>query len=206
MQGHWDNVYRNKPASQVSWFRPHLETSVALIERATQGRRSAAILDAGGGASTLVDDLLDLGYSSMTVLDISRAALDVAQQRLGDQAKRVQWLCLDVTRTELAAAAYDVWHDRAVFHFLTSAEDRAVYVRNVERAVKPAGHIVVATFGPEGPVKCSGLDVMRYDAESLQREFGPNFRWIDSKTVMHQTPSGATQQFVFCYGALAERS
>jgi 2-polyprenyl-3-methyl-5-hydroxy-6-metoxy-1,4-benzoquinol methylase len=199
MQEHWEKVYTTKATDQVSWFRPHLETSLALIERAVQGDRSAAILDAGGGASTLVDDLVARGYRNVTVLDISQAALDAAQQRLGDLAGAVQWVQADVTKPDLGARSYDVWHDRAVFHFLTARDDRVAYVRNVALAVKERGHVIVSTFGPEGPTRCSGLDVVRYDAESLHEEFGRRFELVESLKELHETPFGTTQQFVYCY-------
>ena len=202
MQQHWESVYGTKAADQVSWFRPHLETSLALIERAARGNRSASIIDVGGGASTLVDDLIERGYSNVTVLDISQAALDVAQKRLAEAAAAVRWLRADVTAAGFPAPSYDVWHDRAVFHFLTTPQERLAYVRNVASAVKPGGHIIVSTFGPEGPTKCSGLDVMRYDAESLHGEFGPQFRLVESSEELHDTPSRTRQQFVYCHCTL----
>jgi SAM-dependent methyltransferase len=195
---HWQRIYGTKAPDQVSWFRAHLETSLALIERAA-GDRSASIIDVGGGASTLVDDLVLRGYHKITVLDISEAALEVAQLRLGKASERVQWLSADVTKAKLPPNTYDVWHDRAVFHFLTSADERVAYVQAVARAVKPGGHVIVSTFGPEGPTKCSGLDVIRYDAESLHEEFGPRFRLVESSKELHETPFGTTQQFLYCY-------
>jgi len=197
-KAHWENVYGTKAPDAVSWYRPHLETSLALVERAA-AEHSAEIIDVGGGASTLVDDLLARGYKNLTVLDISQAALDVARKRLGSAGAGVQWLAGDVTEVALPAQAYDVWHDRAVFHFLTAAEQRAAYVRQVLYAMKRGGHVIVSTFGPEGPVKCSGLDVMRYDAEALHAEFGARFRLVESSKELHQTPFGTTQQFLSCY-------
>jgi len=198
MQAHWGKVYATKAPDRVSWFQPHLQTSLGLIERAA-AERSASIIDVGAGASTLVDDLLLAGYENITVLDISQAAIDVAQNRLGEASKSMQWLRADVTGGKFPASTYDVWHDRAVFHFLTKQEERFAYVRNVARAVKPGGHVIVSTFGPEGPEKCSGLDVMRYDAQSLHREFGQRFRLVESSKELHQTPFGTTQQFLYCY-------
>ena len=195
---HWDAVYGSKSPRVVSWFRPHLETSIALIERAA-GERDAAILDAGGGASTLVDDLLEHGYRNVTVLDISQSALQVAQKRLGETSRLAQWVCADVTQASLPIQACDVWHDRAVFHFLTQPEQRRDYVRSVASAMKPGGHVIVSTFGPEGPARCSGLDVVRYDSDSLQAEFGPRFRLVESLTELHPTPVGTTQQFLYCH-------
>jgi 2-polyprenyl-3-methyl-5-hydroxy-6-metoxy-1,4-benzoquinol methylase len=195
---HWENVYGTKAPDQVSWFRPHLETSLAFIERAARNKE-ARIIDIGGGESTLVDDLLFRGYRSVTVLDISPTAIEVTRQRLGNLADAVTWIMTDVTTADLPADAYDVWHDRAVFHFLTKPEDRAVYVEKVRKSVRPGGYVIVGTFGPEGPSKCSGLDVQRYDADSLHSEFGRRFRMIDSLKELHQTPFGTTQQFLYCF-------
>jgi 2-polyprenyl-3-methyl-5-hydroxy-6-metoxy-1,4-benzoquinol methylase len=195
---HWEKVYNTRAPDAVSWYRPHLETSLALIERAAGGC-SASIIDVGGGPSTLVDDLLAHGYENITVLDISQTALDLAKSRLGSAAKRVHWLLADVVHAALPSHAYDVWHDRAVFHFLTAQEDRIGYVQNVMQAVKRGGHVIVSTFGPEGPSKCSGLDVVRYDAQSLHDQFGKRFRLVESTKEMHQTPFGSTQQFLYCY-------
>jgi len=195
---HWEKVYSTKAPDAVSWYSPHLEKSLALIERAAGGC-SASIIDVGGGTSTLVDDLLGHGFENVTVLDISQTALDLAKTRLGPAAQRVHWLLADVARVSLQSHAYDVWHDRAVFHFLTAQEDRAGYVQNVMHAVKRGGHVIVSTFGPEGPTKCSGLDVVRYDAESLHDQFGKHFRLVESAKEMHQTPFGKTQQFLYCY-------
>ncbi len=153
----------------------------------------------GGGESTLVDDLLARGYQNITVLDVSQTAIDVTKKRLGYAAEQVCWLVVDITKVQLAPNTYDVWHDRAVFHFLTSAEERAAYVRQVAHAVRPRGHVIVSTFGPEGPTKCSGLDVARYDADSLHEQFGARFRLVDSAKELHQTPFGTTQQFLYCY-------
>lgn len=194
---YWEKVYQTKAPDEVSWYRPHLEKSLALIRRAASDL-SAAIIDVGGGESTLIDDLLANGYSDVTVLDISSTAIDVAKSRLGSSADRVTWLAADITETDLPEHHYDVWHDRAVFHFLTEPEQRAAYVRQVARCVKPGGHVIVATFGPEGPQTCSGLDVVRYDAEALHDEFGVNFQLMESMTELHETPFGKTQQFVYC--------
>jgi len=195
---HWERVYTTKAPDQVSWYRPHLETSLALIDRAA-GRYSASIIDVGGGESTLVDDLLARGYEDITVLDVSQTAIEVTKKRLGLAAEQIHWLVADVTKASLEPGVYDVWHDRAVFHFLTAIEHRIAYVRQVARAVRPGGHVIVSTFGPEGPKKCSGLDVTRYDAEALHKEFGVHFRLVESVQEVHQTPLGATQQFLYCY-------
>ena len=195
---HWEKVYTTKAADQVSWYRPHLEISLSLIERAAVGLL-ASIIDVGGGESTLVDDLLARGYQNITVLDISETAIDVTKKRLNELAGRVNWITADVTKSDLAPNAYDVWHDRAVFHFLTSMDQRTAYVNTVRHAVKPGGHVIVGTFGPEGPTKCSGLEVMRYDAESLHDQFGNRFRLVESLKELHHTPFGTTQQFLYWY-------
>ncbi|MFC3070493.1 class I SAM-dependent methyltransferase [Phenylobacterium soli] len=197
-KAHWESVYRSKAMDEVSWYRPHLDVSLRLIERAAPDLGSA-IIDVGGGESTLVDDLVARGYRDLTVLDISPAALDVAQARLGAAATSVHWIAGDITQTELAAARYDVWHDRAVFHFLTDEGQRAAYVRQVARAVRPGGHVIVGTFGPRGPEKCSGLDVVRYDPAGLHGQFGPKFRLLESLTELHETPWGTTQEFMYCF-------
>jgi 2-polyprenyl-3-methyl-5-hydroxy-6-metoxy-1,4-benzoquinol methylase len=195
---HWEKVYTTKAPEAVSWYRAHLETSLALIERAA-GRRSASIIDVGGGESTLVDDLIARGYENITVLDISQTAIDVTKKRLGLAGRQVHFLVADLMEAQLESGAYDVWHDRAVFHFLTAIEQRVAYVRNVARAVRPGGHVIVSTFGPEGPTKCSGLEVMRYNAESLHDQFGVRFRLVESSKELHLTPFGANQQFLYCY-------
>jgi SAM-dependent methyltransferase len=195
---HWESVYGSKEPEAVSWYRPHLEISLALIERAAAGH-SASIIDVGGGESTLVDDLLARGYQNITVLDISQTAIDVTKKRLGLAAVQIHWLVADITEAQLEPGAYDVSHDRAVFHFLTASEHRTAYVRQVGHAVKPGGHVIISTFGPEGPTKCSGLDVIRYDADSLHNQFGVRFRLVESSKELHRTPCGTTQQFLFCY-------
>jgi SAM-dependent methyltransferase len=199
---HWEAVYRTKLPTEVSWYAPHLATSLTLIEDAAPDR-DAAIVDVGGGEATLVDDLVDRGYRDVSVQDLSATALEVAKARLGQRASAVSWLCGDVTTFPFAQHRYDVWHDRAVFHFLTSAIDRAAYVRQVARAVRRGGHVIVATFGPEGPTKCSGLEVVRYGADALHAEFGAGFRLLRHLTEIHQTPAGATQQFTYCYCKIA---
>ena len=197
VKSHWEKIYNTKTPDRVSWYRPHLETSLALIERTAAGY-SASIIDVGGGESTLVDDLLARSYENITILDVSQTAIDT-KNRLGSAAEQIHWLLADITEAQLEPRTYDVWHDRAVFHFLTTSEHRAAYVRQVGHAVKPGGHVIVSTFGPEGPTKCSGLDVIRYDAESLHDQFGVRFRLLASSKELHRTPFGTTQQFLFCY-------
>lgn len=195
---HWEQVYSTKSAESVSWFQEHAEHSLRLIQ-GTGLDTSAAIVDVGGGASTLVDDLLAQNYSSITVLDLSAAALTTARQRLGTCAAKVMWIEGDITRVDLAPASFDLWHDRAVFHFLTDVDSRHRYVEQVIRTVRPGGHVIIATFGPDGPEKCSGLPVMRYDSNALHEQFGARFQLMDSTTEVHQTPFGTTQQFLYCY-------
>ena len=197
-KAHWEKVYSTKAPDAVSWYRAHLETSLALIERAADAH-STSIIDVGGGESTLVDDLILRGYENLTILDVSSTAIELTKRRLGSAAERVHWLVGDITEIELEPNAYDLWHDRAVFHFLTAPELRLAYVRQVIHAVKPGGHVIISTFGPEGPTKCSGLEVIRYDAESLHGEFGGRFRLVESSEELHQTPFGTAQKFLYCY-------
>lgn len=152
----------------------------------------------GGGASTLVDDLLDAGYTNLTVLDLSAHALAAAHKRLGARAQRVRWLEANVLDAALPRHSYDVWHDRALFHFLTASADRRVYVRQVLHAVRPGGLVIIATFAPDGPDRCSGLPVVRYDAEGLHAEFGAPFRLLRHEREAHHTPAGKVQQFIYC--------
>ncbi len=194
---HWESVYRSKAADQVGWFQPRAASSLRLIERSAGP--DAQVIDVGGGASVLVDDLLDAGYRHVTVLDLAESALAVSRARLGERARAVEWIAGDITRVDLPAARYDVWHDRAVFHFLTDPADRARYVAQVLRAVKPGGHVIVATFGPGGPLQCSGLDVVRYDPDALHAQFGASFRLLGHETEIHHTPAGKDQEFVYCY-------
>ncbi|MGE5466012.1 MAG: class I SAM-dependent methyltransferase [Ignavibacteria bacterium] len=195
---HWEHVYETKPTTGVSWFQDHAAQSLRLIAAAGLPR-TASIIDVGGGASTLVDDLLAQGYASLSVLDISAKALAAAQARLGANAGRVRWIEGDITALALPPNAYDLWHDRAVFHFLTDPAQRAAYVENVLRAVKPGGHVIVSTFAEDGPLQCSGLPVMRYSADTLHAEFGAPFQLLRHEKEAHRTPSGGTQQFVYCY-------
>jgi 2-polyprenyl-3-methyl-5-hydroxy-6-metoxy-1,4-benzoquinol methylase len=195
---HWEHMYATKKPTEVSWYRPHLEVSLRLITKANPDR-AARIIDVGGGESTLVDDLLALGYRDVSVLDLSEIAIQTAKKRLGADAGRVTWLHADLATYAFAPHSFDVWHDRAVFHFLTEHRDRVAYVRQVARSVKPGGHVIVATFGPEGPMQCSGLPVMRYDAQALHAEFGAHFRLVEHLTEAHPTPAGEIQQFIYCY-------
>lgn len=193
---HWNTVYQTRPADHVSWYRSHLETSLRLI-RESAPDPAAAIIDVGGGASTLVDDLLACGYHNLTVVDLAGEGLRVAGDRLDARATDVDWQEGDITRMTLPRQDYAVWHDRAVFHFLVNPDDRAAYVRQVLDCVAPGGTLIMATFGPEGPQQCSGLDVCRYDATALHRELGPALTLVGDAIEEHETPGGTRQQFQY---------
>lgn len=195
---HWDAIYGQKGPEGVSWYKPHLDRSLGFIATAGLGL-DAAILDVGGGSSTFVDDLLAKGFRNLTVLDLSASAIDQAKVRLGPLADGVTWLVGDVTEMTLPERQYDFWHDRAVFHFLTLPAHRQRYVDAVRHALKPHGHIVVATFGPGGPERCSGLPVVRYDADGIHAEFGDEFSAVAATSELHHTPWGSAQEFVYCY-------
>jgi ubiquinone/menaquinone biosynthesis C-methylase UbiE len=197
-KAHWEQIYATKAPMQVSWYQEHPHCSLHFIQR-TGIQRTDPIIDVGGGASTFVDDLLAAGFQSVTVLDISAAALQLARQRLGTRADDVTWIEADITRTALPQHTYAVWHDRAVFHFLTLPADRQRYIDTMRHAVMPGGHVIVATFAPDGPHQCSGLDVVRYSPESLHRAFGRGFERVDSVSETHHTPWGTEQKFMYCY-------
>ncbi|MCQ3929167.1 MAG: SAM-dependent methyltransferase [Chloroflexi bacterium] len=197
-KSHWEKVYMTKANTEVSWYQGQPQKSLEIIKN-TGIPHDAKIIDVGGGSSTLVDFLLDADFQNITVLDISAASLQNTQLRLGESVNRVTWLEGDITQTSLPAEFYDVWHDRAVFHFLTRPEDRAAYVRLARHALKPSGHIIVATFAPDGPTHCSGLEVARYDPEHLHGEFGEPFELVESHHELHHTPFGTDQSFIYCY-------
>ena len=192
---HWDKVYATKGEAEVSWFQDSPAISLEMI-RAAGADHGAAIIDIGGGASRLVDALLQDGYRKLAVLDLSTNALDAAKRRLGGAASTVDWIVADVTAWR-PAKAYDVWHDRAAFHFLTDPRDRAAYVERLRSAVALRGHVIIATFAPDGPEKCSGLPVQRHDSASLAAELGPEFELVETRSEMHHTPWNATQAFQF---------
>jgi 2-polyprenyl-3-methyl-5-hydroxy-6-metoxy-1,4-benzoquinol methylase len=195
---HWDSVYESKPAEAVSWYAPHLRESLRYISQAATSKE-VAIIDVGGGESTLVDDLVNDGYSNISILDISATALEVTKRRLGATGAHVTWIAADILEVELPVGAYDIWHDRAVFHFLINDDQRRRYVAQVLKALKPGGFAIVGTFGPEGPEKCSGLQVSRYAPSELHGTFGAPFELLDSSVEQHTTPWGSPQQFVYCY-------
>jgi len=190
---HWNTVHTTKAPDDVSWHQVRPEVSLNLIERAGIAK-DAGIIDVGGGALTLVDHLLEAGYSRLAVLDISPAALEHARTRLGDKAARVQWMVADVT--EFAPPrSFALWHDRAVFHFLTDAADRRKYVEALRRTVPPGGYMIIATFAPHGPKKCSGLEVCRHDAASVGAELGTEFELLEQVGETHRTPWDTEQAF-----------
>jgi trans-aconitate methyltransferase len=194
-QSHWEKVYTTKGEAEVSWFQETPAPSLELIELvgATQ---NSAVIDIGGGASRLVDSLVSRGYEDVTVLDVSAAALASARSRIGDKANRVTWITADVTIWE-PSRTYDLWHDRAAFHFLTEPNDQAAYVARLRRALRVGGHAIIATFAPDGPERCSGLMVSRYDANTLAAKLGQGFELIDTRRHEHTTPWGAVQKFQF---------
>ncbi len=193
---HWQEVYRARRSEERSWFQPEPAVSLDLIAQAGADD-SARVIDVGGGTSHLVDALLSRGYAHLTVLDISSAALDEAKLRIGAQAAQVQWIEADVT-SGVALGEVDVWHDRAVFHFLTDPADRAAYVQALENALVAGGHAIIATFAEDGPSQCSGLPVVRYSPESLRAALGSSLSLVDSRKELHHTPAGREQSFVYC--------
>lgn len=195
-QSHWQKVYLDKSEQEVSWTQVSPEPSLGLIERFAPSRQ-ASIVDIGGGASRLVDALCERGYRAVTVLDLSEAALASARQRLGPPGAHVRWVVADVTIWEGPQGAFDLWHDRAAFHFLIEERDRRAYLRRLVGSVKAGGHAIIATFAPDGPEKCSGLPVQRYDPASLSAVIGDAFELIDHQPHRHVTPWGAVQSFQF---------
>ena len=194
-QAHWQSVYQTKGDRDVSWFQETPAISLDLI-RATGVNNSASIIDVGGGASRLVDALIDEGFDSITVLDLSEKALATSRARLGARAGYVKWVVADVT-TWQPSQTYDVWHDRAAFHFLTETNDQAAYAEGVRKAVRLGGHVIIGTFALDGPERCSGLPVVRHDEASLGKVLGPSFELVERRNHAHQTPTGTIQRFQF---------
>ena len=200
-EAHWQQVYTQKSTEQVSWYRPHLDRSLALI--AAAGLHPAArIVDVGAGASTLVDDLLDRGFTDIAVVDVASAALEAAQARLGARALGVRWIAGDITTPLLEDSSVDLWHDRAVLHFLTDPAERSAYLSQLQRCVRPGGHVLLATFAPDGPERCSDLPVVRYTSAELAALLGPDFETIAESREVHRTPRGSSQAFSY---ALCQR-
>jgi trans-aconitate methyltransferase len=199
---HWQTVYMTKAVDSVSWYQPVPETSLSALAGLPVDN-SASLIDIGGGASALADSLLEQGWRDLTVLDISDAALAVSRARLGELAKSVDWVTVDIT-TWQPSRTYDVWHDRAVFHFLTDPTAREAYKQALSQSLKAGGHLVMATFAPNGPERCSGLVVQRYDAEGLQSELGEDFQLIESWSDIHVTPGGVAQNF--CWAIFSKQA
>ena len=200
-KSHWEHLYETNAADAVGWFQPDPSASLRLLDAAGMTTTSA-VIDVGGGDSRLVDRLIDRGLRRIFVLDISRAALVRAQARLGALRDRVVWIEANVT-DDWNVPAVDIWHDRAVFHFLTDAADRRRYVERLRRAVKPGGSVVMATFALDGPENCSGLPVVRYSAATLSAELGAEFVCEESFGDLHRTPSGVIQPF--CYARFSRK-
>ena len=195
---HWETVYRTKASDAVSWHQANADISLELIDSCNL-RKDACLIDVGGGASTLTDGLRSLGYKHLSVLDLSAAALSVAKTRLGENAKDINWIEADITQIRMPEKGYDLWHDRAVFHFLTDQTQRDAYKANLLRALKPHGHVIISTFADDGPTQCSNLPVVRYSPKSLSAEFSQNFMLIKHREEIHKTPSGVAQSFVYCH-------
>lgn len=195
---HWDRIYSTKPADRLGWYTPHLQTSLTWIKQLNLPA-DAPIIDVGGGVSTLADDLLDAGYRCVTVLDISEIALSSVKARLGKKAELVTWLNGDITSIDLPAQQYELWHDRAVFHFQTELEQQRKYRDKLLKALKPGGHLIIGTFAPEAPPTCSGLPVQRYSHQQLNSALGSEFELIRHRKEKHLTPSRVEQMYVCCY-------
>jgi SAM-dependent methyltransferase len=194
---HWERVYRTRSPNEVSWYQPEAAVSLDLIRRVLP-KFDAPVIDVGGGASTLVDGLLREGCQAVTVLDIAPSGLAAARHRLGKRAAQAHWVVADALDAPLRVATFAVWHDRAVFHFLTNRYYRERYATQVRHALRPGGFVIVASFGPEGPTRCSGLEVVRYSPDTLHAEFGAGFRLLATEREDHRTPSGRIQPFVYC--------
>jgi 2-polyprenyl-3-methyl-5-hydroxy-6-metoxy-1,4-benzoquinol methylase len=196
-KSHWEQVYQTKSPTDVSWYQKFPSLSLKLI-RATGIEKGDGIIDVGGGASVLVDCLLTAGYRNIAVLDISASAIQQAKNRVGQRASAVEWYEADIT-TFRFPRRFAVWHDRAVFHFLTSGADRRNYVRVLKETLVPSGHLIIATFAITGPPKCSGLDVVRYDAKLLCSEIGDEFTLMETYDETHHTPWDTEQTFIYCW-------
>jgi len=198
LREHWEKAYLTNPPEKLGWYKPHLETSLKWIMELNLGE-DANIIDVGSGVSTLVDDLLNNGYRSITVVDLSKKALELAKERLGEKAVQVTWLNEDILSFPLPACHYELWHDRAVFHFLTTPEQRQQYQNNLLKALEPGGHLIIATFAPEAPSKCSGLPVERYSVDKLESMLGSEFELKRHDQELHVTPGGVEQMYLYCH-------
>jgi len=190
---HWEKVYQNKSPLEVSWYQKRPTLSLELIAH-TGVDKGSPIIDIGGGASTLVDALLEEGYTNISVLDISSNALSHAKERLGARACAINWIVTDITSFK-STVKYSLWHDRAVFHFLTDNADRQAYVAALKGSLAPDGHVIIAAFGIGGPLKCSNLDIVQYDASRLCAELGTEFELVEEAAEHHGTPDGRQQKF-----------
>ncbi len=193
---HWENIYDTKKLNEVSWYQPVPETSLNFINSA-EVSKDAQIIDIGGGDSFLVDNLISLGYTNLSVLDISLNAIERAKKRLDKNAAEVTWIVSDVTDFK-PSKPYDICHDRAAFHFLTSPEDIQKYLNTMESAIKPKGYLILGTFSENGPTKCSGIEIKQYSIKELKAAIPDTFRFIEGKNIDHPTPSGSLQNFTFC--------
>lgn len=191
-QEYWDDVYTKNRPDEVSWFQKEPTISLNLIQKLSNNK--AQVIDIGGGASVLADYLLKLGYSNIAVLDISKKAIDHTKTRLVNQAVKVEWYVKDITDF-IPSHPYDIWHDRAVFHFLVDPKSRALYIKTLKNTLRPEGYALIATFAKDGPKKCSGLDIMQYDSLSIQHELGDEFTLIEHQSEIHLTPKGNEQLF-----------
>ena len=194
---HWKNIYQTKDPKNVSWFAPHLFKSLEFLTK-TSLEKNDPMIDVGAGTSTLADDLLGQGFTRLTILDISSESLEVSKKRLGKEAQKIEWIVGDITSAKLSKNYYKLWHDRAVFHFLTKPEEKEKYKLMLRESLAPKGYALIATFSLEGPEKCSGLEVFRYSPETLSRDLGAGFQLMEAATESHKTPSGTVQAFIYC--------
>lgn len=193
---HWDKVYSEKPPTEVSWYEPMPQISLELI-KSCEIDKDAAIIDIGGGDSFLAEFLVSLGYKNITVVDISSKAIERAKERMCEKAEEVKWIIADASKFE-PERKYDLWHDRAAFHFLTGEDQKKNYLERVHRAVKPGGYVIMGTFSDKGPQKCSGLEVQQYSVNDMCKLFEEEFTMLSGKNIDHQTPGGKKQNFTFC--------
>jgi 2-polyprenyl-3-methyl-5-hydroxy-6-metoxy-1,4-benzoquinol methylase len=192
---HWENVYQTKSSAEVSWYEPEPKQPLELILDVA-GESRGRVIDVGGGQSFLVDRLLDAGFTQVTVLDISQTAIEATKARMGERASQVEWIAADITQRD-SLGTFDIWHDRAVFHFVTDPDDRKHYVELLKRSLPNGGHFIVETFAKGGPEKCSGLPICQYDDASMREAMGSSFSPVNSGEYLHTTPTGKPQQFFY---------